>query len=174
MKKNNLYDIMVDIESWSNLPTAAIASIGAVKFNIKTREICDPFYITVSPKSAKEHGLHFSKETLDWWRTQHPDAFKALRENNVSLPEALTAFREWAGEFGDICCWGMYDIPVLQYAYNRIGEKEFWNFYDTLECRSLAKIANFRIDRSEGVHHNSLQDAKTQAKYLIELLNPEE
>lgn len=168
-----MYDIMVDLETWSELPTAAIASIGAVKFDVATREISsDTFYCTISPDSAKDHGLHFSKKTIDWWRNQKPEAFKTLRENNILLPDALNSFREWCGTFGDICCWGMFDIPILQYAYSRIGQKEFWNFYDTIECRSIAKMANFRIDRSEGIHHNSLQDAINQAKCFIELINP--
>lgn len=167
--------IMVDIESYSELPIAAIASIGAVKFDLINRTILDEFYVTIDPKSSKSYNLHFSKKTLDWWRAQPYDVRAALRENNISLDMALNNFTEWVGkEFDKICCQGMFDIPILQYSYYVIGSKEPWNYYDTIDCRTIAELYGQRIDRTSGNHHNALDDAKNQAKFLINLLNPME
>lgn len=171
-----IYDTMVDIETYDNIPTASIASIGAVRFNIKTREIKDEFYVTVEPKSCKDYGLTFSRETMDWWLKQNPLALKALRINNISLPAALTQFQEYfnVSPNGNICCWGMFDVPVLDHAYRKVNLKSPWLYYKTVECRTIANLYNLKIDRSSVVHHNALDDAKNQAKFIINLFNPEE
>lgn len=166
------WDVMVDIESYSEQPCAAIASIGAVKFNILTRELGDTFYINIDPKSSKEYGLHFSKSTLAWWKTQSLEARQALVNNAVPLPVAMADFSDWLGTFGKIGCWNMFDIPILQWAYHQVGSKEPWKYYHTIECRTIADMLGKRIDRSVGTHHNALDDAINQAKFMIEILNP--
>jgi len=35
----------------------------------------------------------------------------------------------------------------------------------------VSNVFGVDINREEGVHHNALDDAKAQAKYLIELFN---
>jgi exodeoxyribonuclease VIII len=164
--------IMVDLETYSELPTAAIASIGAVKFNPVNRTLSEEFYMTVSPSSCKGYGLHFSASTLQWWKTQPYEARKTLTENNVNLYDALTQFTDWLGSFERICCWNMFDIPVLAYSYYAVGKKEPWNYYKTLECRTIADVYGEKIKRDASTHHNALEDAKTQAKFIIDVLNP--
>ena len=168
-------DIMVDIETYDNIPTAAIASIGAVKFDLVTRQIIDKFYVTIDPASSKEHGLSFGRETLDWWKQQNPAALKALRVNNIPLPDALDQFAKFFGDSYHCCCWGMFDVPILQYAYSRLGQSAPFQYFNTIDCRTMAIISGAKINRkSEGTHHNALDDAMVQTKYWINLLNPEE
>lgn len=171
-KKKNKPWVMIDLETYSELPTAAIASIGAVKFDPHTKTMMDEFYVTIDPKSCKEYGLHFSKNTLDWWKTQPYEVRKTLRENNIHIDSALNQFTEWLGEFDKICCWNMFDIPILIYSYHVIGSKEPWKFYKTLECRTIADVYGERINRDEANHHNALEDAKGQATFIMNLLNP--
>lgn len=175
-KKMTTKDICVDLETYDNICTAAIASIGAVKFNIATREVYDSFYVTVDPKSCKEYGLTFSKETIDWWKQQAPEARAALRENNISLLDALTQFIEWynSDKIGKVGCWGMFDVPVLDHAFRKVGLSSPWKFWNTAEMRTIADLLNVKIDRKHGTHHNALDDAKCQAEFMIKILNPEE
>ena len=163
---------MVDLETYSELPTAAIASIGAVKFDPTTRTILDEFYCTIDPISCKGYGLHFSKNTLDWWKTQPVEVRKTLRENNIDLETALLSLTEWMSEFDKICCWNMFDVPILIYSYHIIGSKEPWKFYNTLECRTIADVYGKKIVRDSSKHHNALEDAREQAKFIIDLINP--
>jgi hypothetical protein len=168
-------DRMVDIETYDNICTAAIASIGAVKFNIATREICDPFYVTIDPKSCKEYGLSFSADTLEWWKNQSPEARAALRHNNIHLVDALQQFIAWYGtDKGKVCTWGIFDTPILDHAFRKTGLQSPWKYWNAVECRTIADLLGVKIDRTSGTHHNSLQDAKTQAEFMIQILNPKE
>jgi DNA polymerase III epsilon subunit-like protein len=47
---------MIDLETYSTRPTAAIASIGAVKW--EGDKIVDTFYCTIDPATCKAAGLH--------------------------------------------------------------------------------------------------------------------
>lgn len=169
-----MYDIMIDLETWSELPIAAIASIGAVKFNIKTREIVDEFYCTIDPNSCKAHNLHFSKDTIEWWKKQSKEARDALKINNIDLTDALLNLKQWMDPYKNLCSWGIFDIPILHHAYYKIGQKEPWKFYDVLECRSISKMFDGSIDRTSATHHNALVDARIQAQYMIDIINPKE
>lgn len=170
MKKKSW--IMIDLETYSELPIAAIASIGAVKFNPLNRTIDDEFYVTIDPKSCKDYGLHFSKKTLDWWKTQPYEVRKTLRENNIPIDSALRQLSDWMDTFERVCCWNMFDIPILQYAYYAVGSKEPWNYFKSLECRTIADMYGQNIVRDSSNHHNALHDAKEQATFIMNLLNP--
>lgn len=174
MDKITAMDRMVDIETYDNICTAAIASIGAVKFNVATREVCDEFYCTIDPRSCKEYGLTFGEDTLNWWKQQSIEARQALRIGNIPLPDALEKFSEWykTGTAGKICCWGMFDVPTLSHAYRKVGMDTPWLYWATIECRSVSDLLNANINRSVGVYHNALNDAVIQANHMINILNP--
>lgn len=168
-------DCMVDIESYSHLGYAAIASIGAVKYDIVNRTLGDTFYVTISPASCKEIGLHFAKETLDWWAQQSKEAVAAIRKDNIHIRDALTQFADWIGNDVDqMCCWGFLDLSALDTAFYLCGMETPWKYWDAMEMRSISKFLGGKIDRSSGTHHNALNDAIVQAKFIIELLNPVE
>lgn len=171
---SDLVFTMVDLETYSRIPTAAIASIGAVKFDPLSRKLLDEFYCTIDPMTCKEHDLHFHKDTLKWWKNRPMEVRQALRENNIPLVDALTQFAKWYRPTTKVLCWRMFDIPVLDHAYYKIGMDSPWNYWDTIECSSIATFLDEKIDRSSSTHHNALEDAKIQAKFMINLFNPEE
>lgn len=161
---------MVDIETYSNLPIAAIASIGGVKFDLDTGEIYDEFYVTIDPASCKAAGLHFSKKTMAWWKTQAPEVRQALYKDNIPLAEAMQKFLDWYEPKGEFYCWGMFDMGIITYAIHQsLRQEPKWDYWDSWECRTMAKLIDQKIDRAAAgsQHHNALDDAKTQAKFLI-------
>lgn len=170
---SNNPDAMLDLETYSDHSDAAIASIGAVHFDISTRSVFDEFYVVVDAKSCKDAGLHFSRETLDWWKAQSKEARDAIRLNAIPLSDALDKFEEWVKGSGSVCCWQMFDVPILSNAYKKLGRKVPWKYWDTTDCHSIAKLLGKArdIDRTKGVHHNALDDAKVQAKFIIDILN---
>jgi len=167
---NTTWDVMVDLETYDNICTAAIASIGAVKFNIATGEIGDTMYCTVSPKSCKEYGLSFFHDTIEWWKQQPIEAQRALRVNNIDLPDALEKLAQFYSGCGKISCWRMFDVPVLDHAYRKIGKPSPWMYWDGVECSGISNLLGVKIDRKAGVHHNALDDAINQAKHMIKIL----
>ena len=76
-----MIQVMLDLETMSVRSNAAIASIGAVKFDTETG-IVDKFYRTVDLRTSKAVGLHVDPETVGWWNNQSKEARQALLKDN--------------------------------------------------------------------------------------------
>lgn len=161
---------MIDLETYSTRPNAAIASIGAVKW--EDGEIVDTFYCTIDPASCKAAGLHFEKTTLEWWQKQSKEARAALLKDNLSLEDALTKFETWYGN-KSLPTWGNgagFDNVILDCAYKALHKKRPWLPWEDRCYRTMKNIVNVPIDKREGTYHNALDDAITQTKHLIKIL----
>lgn len=171
-KKMHSKDIQVmhDIETMSQKKTAAILSIGAVKFN--ANEIVDTFYVNISPASCKEVGLSIDKETVEWWMQQRPEAFAAFKKDRVSIHDALHMYAEW---YGKKSCptWGNgidFDNVILENAFQVCDIKIPWKFYDGRCFRTVKNLFNIQLPKHDGVLHNALDDAISQTKSLQQIL----
>ena len=165
------FSVMHDIETLSKRKNAAILSIGAVKFN---KEILDEFYVNIDPRSCKEHGLAIDLDTIEWWKQQKPEAWQALKTNRVSLEEALDAYTKW---YGPKSVWTFgngaeFDNVIIENAYYAIGKEKPWKFWDSMCYRTIVNLTNSRLTDADrkGVHHNALDDAKSQALNLMKVL----
>lgn len=164
------YDVQIDIETFSQKKTAAVASIGAVKFTDK--EILDTFSININPRSCKEAGLHFDIQTIEWWKQQKPEAYKSLKNNRVSLQTALTEFSTWYGpkSTGTWACGPDFDLVILENAYNMCNITAPWKYYDARCFRTFKAIFPSKIVR-QGIYHDARDDAIYQTNYILDVLN---
>ena len=172
-------NVMIDIETLGVSVTAPILSVGAVFFTPETGSLGKEFYQIVSIKSALEHGV-VEPATLSWWMQQSRDARSIFYDkSSVSLPETLTALGQFMAANTDpltVNVWGngsSFDNAILSNIYNRLGMKLPWNFRNDRDVRTIVHLANIiknknvlNLNHREGVHHNALDDAKYQAKYV--------
>jgi exodeoxyribonuclease VIII len=165
-----MINVMIDLETYSTRPNAAIASIGAVKF--EDDRIVDTFYCTIDPASCRAAGLHFEKSTLEWWSKQSKEARAALLKDNVELEEALTNFEAWYGA-KSLPTWGngaAFDNVIIESAYRALDRKRPWLPWEDRCYRTMKSMVNIPIDKREGTYHNALDDAMTQTKHLQKIL----
>ncbi|SEG16123.1 3'-5' exonuclease [Marinobacterium lutimaris] len=187
-------DVMVDLETLSQQPTAAILSIGAVAFNPETGELGATFYTVVDLQSCIDAGLTIDGGTFYWWLKQAPAAQEAIMEQTVDvttlsddlpqtesnmrrLDQALISFmdfinRKTVGE-RHVHLWGNgsdFDNAILGNAYRASTLPIPWAFWNNRCYRTLKnQFRDIKLDRS-GTHHNALDDAITQAEHAIRLL----
>jgi exodeoxyribonuclease VIII len=167
----NTVQVMIDLETMSTRSNAAICSIGAVKFTIESG-IIGTFYCTIEAQSCKNYGLHFSKETIEWWMRQNKEALKALTTNCIPLEDALTKFKEWYGE-KSLFTWGNgagFDNVVLENAFIAINKQRPWRYWDDRCYRTLKNIIVLPEDERQGTHHNALDDAVHQTNHLLKIM----
>lgn len=165
------YNVMVDIETLSQYKTASVISIGAVKFTDDT--IVDTFYTNIDAvDAAKRYGLHVSLETIEWWKTQKPEAYSATRLNRTDILNALNNFTDWYGK-KSVPTWANgpdFDLVILENAFQKTGISVPWKFY---HARCFRTFKNLFVDSNyklEGVAHNALDDALFQTKYIQHIL----
>ncbi len=82
------HQIMIDIETLSTEPNAAILSIGAVLFSVEQKKIIRTFTINIKMESSINYG-HISPETVQWWMEQPYQAREAFKNKGHSLLGAL-------------------------------------------------------------------------------------
>lgn len=162
---------MLDLETMSTRSNAAIASIGAVKFDVDAGVI-DTFYRTIDLRTCKAVGLHFDQETIDWWKQQSKEAQKALQVDNISIMQALDDFSTWFGN-KSLPTWGNgagFDNVIMENAYRAVNSKRPWLPWDDRCYRTIKNIIQVPIDERQGTYHNALDDAMHQTKHLLKIL----
>lgn len=164
--------IMVDIETLSSERTAAIVSIGAVKFDFKGSRILDEFYINVDPVSCKNIGCRIDKNTVDWWASQPKEVRLAWQKDPAPIEVALDKLTSWWDKKSLFWCQGLsFDSPIIAHAYKRLDKKEPWHYHDEMDLRTVFTMIGHQNHKArEGTqgHHNALEDARAQAVKLME------
>jgi hypothetical protein len=151
---------MVDIETLGIIPGAPILSIGAVLFDLEGihAEYHDnTFFLEGSPELS----------TVEWWLAQSPEALAG-----VSTPRVNTfsyAIRQLGDFLEGFPVWGNgsdFDNVHLAYWFRKFGYK--WDHRRNRDFRTMKNL--FPVDyQFEGVRHNALDDAKSQALRLISI-----
>lgn len=169
--------IMLDLETMSLAPDAAIIAIGAVRFDLNepvkefTEE--DTFYRVVNLKSAQRAGGRIDAETVLWWLQQSEEARMALTgDDSVLIDSALKDFAEWLREAPMEGIWGngaSFDNVALEGAYIRSGKTPPWS-YKANRCYRTISALRPDIKREQlGTFHNALDDAKSQVQHLWQI-----
>lgn len=170
---------VVDIETLDTSAMAAIVSIGAVIIDTTTPNftVLGSFYQTVNIDGQDRSISH---DTLKWWMMATPEVRAALvvDNNRMELEEALEQFSgflklgEGTDPTGEI--WSkpsMFDLCILQNAYEQVGMEIPWNHRATRCLRTLTKLYPAVAEpQFVGIQHMALDDALQEAKWLYAIM----
>jgi 3' exoribonuclease, RNase T-like len=165
MNENRCH-VMIDLETLSSMPDAAIRSIGAVAFDLKGN-VETLLHIGVNVESCIRMGMHVDGDTIDWWLNQpkvNQDSLLKLPKYNITVAllqlEAVATIVPIAGLY--VWCHGAnFDIPVLENAYRCVDRKPWWKYNNIRDTRTLFDVAGYTYQKDEG--HDALKDAFKQA-----------
>lgn len=165
--------VMLDLETWGLTPGSDIRSIGAVVFDPVARTLGAQFYLNTS--GGKEFGLTRDSSTVQWWSQQSEEAQSAFALNRVPLDTALWQFGEfWREvELGTLGArlWAHgphFDEAILAACYRATDLPVPWHYRAPRDCRTIWDAAGGVDLPFEGTEHNALDDAKHQARCVIE------
>lgn len=175
MSFGHLNGVMFDIETLGKIPGSIILSIGACRFDIDAKRIYDEFYVTLDVQDSLKYGLTHEKETILWWKN-HPKALKDIQRNALPAKEGLNKFYEYLSKKKDepLWAWGPhFDVAITQMAMIKVLgiDRMPWKYYHVHDARTILNVFGVEINRDEGIHHNALEDAVVQAKYLVDFFN---
>lgn len=174
---DQMTDVMIDLETLGVNQSAAIVSIGAVKFNVLTGEIGDAYYRCISLDDALLYG-DINAVTLKWWMTQTQEAQSQAFNGNSKIEETLSEFREWSTDSQTPCpkkFWGngpTFDISKLEYHYDLLDMAYPWEYNKVRDVRTIVELASeIGMQRptfkpEDGEAHVAVEDAIFQAKYV--------
>jgi hypothetical protein len=163
---------MVDIETLGTAPGCPVLAIGAVMFDPLVGRIGFPFYINLETYSQAEAGLIADPKTLAWWGEQSPAAQARLQNPKPeSAHKGFDLFRRYLIQQGAQHLWGHgagFDQPILRRAMAAFGLELPCAFFDDRDTRTLYALAGVSPDRTKGVHHDALVDARNQTLAVFE------
>ena len=170
-------DIMLDLETMGIGSNAAICAIGAVEFDLESGELGREFYTIVNLESSVKAGGVIDASTVLWWMEQSDSARAELQRNGNKIELALVMFSEWLDDCGvepkELCIWGngaAFDNVILRSAYGKTGIKTPWEFQGDRCYRTAKNLSpSVKMVRA-GLHHCAVDDARDQARHLIELV----
>lgn len=177
MNKNQVH-IMLDIETMSTKPDAAIVSIAAVA--IEPGKVSQHFfYRTVSLESSLASGGVIDHATEAWWdlpkNAEARSYWDVPEDASVSIKEALVVLRSFIVQFDAPLIWGNgvnFDNLILSRAYERLSLNCPWAYRQDMCFRTLRKIYADKVPEPKfnGIAHVAFDDANHQAKYLSNIL----
>lgn len=171
-------DIMVDLETLSSAPDAAIVAIGAATFNdgsIPAKDfIRQTFSVAVDMRSSQRMGGRLDADTINWWLQQPEAARNALLKDPATISDALMQFAAWAKrQSATPRVWGngaSFDNVVLRQTYGRAYMDAPWEFRADRCYRTLKNLRPDIPFEPYGTHHNALDDAFAQATHAERIL----
>ncbi len=161
---------MIDLETMGQKGNAAIIAIGAVYFD--NNGLGDEFYVLVDIQSCVDIGMEIDASTVMWWMKQSDEARSAFSDKSSSIFLALDHLREFMGSSSVL--WGNgsdFDNVILANAYDKLNQQLPWKFWNSRCYRTMKNMFKDVKMVREGVHHNALSDAITQAKHLVKIVN---
>lgn len=171
-------DVMLDLETMGTGPQAAIIAIGAVEFDISTRQIGERFYAVIDLESAVACGGIMDASTVLWWLRQSDAARGAFARDGEHIGVVLQRFSDWMADRGprdDVRVWGngaAFDNVILASAYRNSHLPLPWGFWND-RCYRTVRAQHPTVPmRRTGTHHNAVDDADSQARHLLDVLSP--
>jgi len=166
-------NIMLDIETMSTAPNAAIIAIGAVAFD--QHGIVGKHYNVVNLEDAMKCGLVVDASTVMWWMNQSEQARRCITDHvSIALDVALEDFSRFLRGMEGKELWGNgsdFDNVILASAYKAVGRPLPWKHYNNRCYRTVKNLyPDVKLERV-GVYHNAVDDAESQALHLIKIVD---
>lgn len=170
-----MMDLMIDFETLGQDPDTMVISLGACFFDENTGATGPTFYMAFDIADQQKLGRNFTPDTLKWWMSQSGAAKKVFHEKAQPTKVVLETFSTWVLKncsISKVRPWGngsSFDISIAESLFRDFGVKCPWLYYNVMDLRTFKRYVagNAKVDKSEGVNHNALDDAKNQALFVI-------
>ena len=184
--------IMVDIETLDTVQSAVVLSIGAVAFDPHSKELGEKFYVEFTEDLANQQikGRTISADTVQWWMMQSDAArsiFARRDEDDLITPKPANPAVRMSTEHGlnefsyfvarnggkKVELWGNgadFDNVIIGSLYDSFDMVKPWSYGKNRCYRTMKRVFGENVPLvRQGVHHNGLDDAITQAVHLQEI-----
>ena len=170
--------VMIDIETMSTAPNAAILAIGAVTFTVDggvDATTAREWLVDLGDSVA--HGGQMDADTVLWWTQQSERARRGLVATRQLREHAALEGLAWMLSClpGKPAIWANgtdFDLTILRSALHRHGMRDLWAFWQQRDLRTLRKLMTHvpAPARAEDDKHGALRDSVHQAEHAVLLL----
>lgn len=170
-----MQDLMIDFETLGTNPDTTVISVGCVFFNPDTGQKGPTFYMAFEIDGQMKKGRTIDASTLKWWMGQSGGAKKVFNEQAKPAEVVLSTFAQWCkANCGKktLMPWGngaTFDISIMENLFSQYQLDCPWMYYNVMDLRTFRRfLANNAKIEKKGTNHNALDDANSQADFVIE------
>jgi hypothetical protein len=163
--------MMVDLETLGTSAKAAVFEIGAVCFDLATREMGPSYVASICLESNAERGRVIEPETLMWWMGQWREAGEVPDLSGmVTVEDMWWEFEQFWGEHmtcdpaAEFWSRGSFDEVILRDIGGGFEGPLPWNFWAVRDQRSVLAFAGVKPGKAG---HDALCDAQRQVEDLF-------
>lgn len=170
--------MMLDIETLSTKPNAAVLSIGLAAFD--DERVIDTLGIQIDPEEVFGD---ISTSTVRFWVKQSAEAQVYSFEGKTSQYHAAWELGEFFRTHKPDEVWAnspQFDLIILESWWSELiergslprGTKLPWTYRQPRDCRTMfaeARRLGIEVDQSTGTLHNPVDDAANQARAIIQI-----
>lgn len=166
-------DIMVDLETTGTLPDRnCIIQIAAVKFNLKTKEVC-PVFFDQCLDLPKHRSWDMS--TLEWWGKQKKGVLQGILARAKPYRKVINDFADFSYQKDSLRLWAKpthFDFNFLASYFNDEDLPNPFHYRIAKDLNSFLAglyypnpVPEINVDFTGDVH-NALNDTLWQLKFL--------
>lgn len=170
-----MIDAMIDLETLDTREGAIVTAIGIVKIEMDIPDLLDGsrLYANLDWQEQYDKGRTMSPGTVRWWLGQDKEAQEALLEKPIMSNTAiLHTLQMYLSNVNGV--WGNgadFDCVILRSLFETYDVKVPWRYSDHRCFRTLKNLhCDVQEPPRDGVHHNALNDAVHQARWLQTIL----
>jgi hypothetical protein len=170
-----LKHLMLDIETMSSAPDAAVIAIGARLF---THEGLSKGFEVFIDTNAASHIGSVSDETMQWWSKQ--DVREQVFNGTCHPADAFFRFTEFVRLHKPDTIWAnspSFDVVIMRHLAKQVGLTFPFHYRDERDCRTLYWMGRELEIECEDLWNNMdrrghmpLDDATTQAEVAARIL----
>jgi hypothetical protein len=171
---------MIDIETVSSSPRAAVVAIGAVLFDPRRTDVdrSDTFFAALDYKKLKGVGpsdddiFHEDPATLAWWEQQDAQVRAKVFAASEGSTAGCTRFEKWLRDSKVAFAWAFppqFDLVILRHTFKRLGCKWPVHYRDERDARTVMRLGEARSLSFEDLYastdkHDPVADVIAQAR----------
>ena len=167
---------MIDIETLGTSPGCIVTHVAVVVFDPVNSSLLDSLHICLSIYPQIKAGLLFEESTLKWWLNQSQEARQIFSMNSYPISFLVDALDQIVDKDTRVWSHATFDIPILNHVLKVFGYKSPFNYKRCMDIRTLQELYrslyNTEVsDYKTGVHHNALDDCKSQINLVCKILS---
>jgi hypothetical protein len=161
---------MIDFETFGNGKHACVVQVGACNFG--DGAIGETLKLQVDAEDAMRNGAEMDASTVYWWLAQSLEAiWSILADPKLAEREAFNQLNVFLAGADEIWSHATFDFVILMEALKRLGIKPSFGYRVARDIRTLnALCPGHKPMAREGTHHDGLDDAIYQARYVMAML----
>ena len=168
-----MIEMMMDIETLGTSAGCVILSIGVVAFEKSAMEPIDSMHVVLDQTLQKMMGMKENPSTVEWWKSQSPEAWQSATESPVKVQNALAQLDGFYAKHKPRVTWTQgnnFDPPILGHLYAVMKLPTPWKFWAVRDTRTFFDVYDFdaRMVQRVNTYHNARDDCMHQLKCMRE------